>query len=117
MLVAQEDVVVTVTHEGYIKRSSIRSYTASKPEEIGMKEGDFLYAGEVNTLDHLLLVTNKGNMIYRPVHELPDLRWKEIGEHISQTILNLAIDESIIAVYPYKELSPTKPLFSLQKLA
>ena len=67
MLVAQEDVVVTVTHEGYIKRSSIRSYTASKPEEIGMKEGDFLlYAGEVNTLDHLLLVTNKGNMIYRP---------------------------------------------------
>lgn len=56
-------------------------------------------------------------MIYRPVHELPDLRWKEIGEHISQTILNLAIDESIIAVYPYKELSPTKPLFSLQKAA
>lgn len=74
-------------------------------------------SSEVNTLDHLLLVTNKGNMIYRPVHELPDLRWKEIGEHISQTILNLAIDESIIAVYPYKELSPTKPLFSLQKLA
>ena len=66
VLVAQEDVVVTVTHEGYIKRSSIRSYTASKPEEIGMKEGDFYYAGEVNTLDHLLLVTNKGNMIYRP---------------------------------------------------
>ena len=63
VLVAQEDVVVTVTHEGYIKRSSIRSYTASKPEEIGMKEGDFLlYAGEVNTLDHLLLVTNKRNM-------------------------------------------------------
>ena len=42
---------------------------------------------------------------------MPDLRWKEIGEHISQTILNLAIDESIIAVYPYKELSPTKPVF------
>lgn len=116
VLVAQEDVVVTVTHEGYIKRSSIRSYTASKPEEIGMKEGDFLlYAGEVNTLDHLLLVTNKGNMIYRPVHELPDLRWKEIGEHISQTILNLAIDESIIAVYPYKELSPTKTFVFITK--
>lgn len=117
VLVAQEDVVVTVTHEGYIKRSSIRSYTASKPEEIGMKEGDFLlYAGEVNTLDHLLLVTNKGNMIYRPVHELPDLRWKEIGEHISQTILNLAIDESIIAVYPYKELSPTKTFVFITKV-
>ncbi|GGC81419.1 DNA topoisomerase IV subunit A [Enterococcus wangshanyuanii] len=116
VLVAQEDVVVTVTHEGYIKRSSLRSYSASKPEEIGMKEGDFLlYTGEVNTLDHLLLITNKANVIYRPVHELPDLKWKEIGEHISQTILNLSIDESIIAVYTYKELSPTKTFVFMTK--
>ncbi|MBO0469226.1 DNA topoisomerase IV subunit A [Enterococcus sp. DIV0242_7C1] len=116
VLVAQEDVVVTVTHEGYIKRSSLRSYSASKPEEIGMKEGDFLlYTGEVNTLDHVLLITNKANVIYRPVHELPDLRWKEIGEHISQTILNLSIDESIIAVYTYKELSPTKTFVFMTK--
>lgn len=116
VLVTQEDVIVTVTHEGYIKRSSIRSYTASKPEEIGMKDGDFLlYAGEVNTLDHLLLVTNKANMIYRPIHELPDLKWKEIGEHISQTILNLSMDESIIAVYPYKELSSTKTFVFMTK--
>ncbi|MEI5992530.1 DNA topoisomerase IV subunit A [Enterococcus sp. 4G2_DIV0659] len=116
VLVAQEDVVVTVTHEGYIKRSSLRSYSASKPEEIGMKEGDFLlYTGEVNTLDHILLITNKANVIYRPIHELPDLRWKEIGEHISQTILNLSIDESIIAVYTYKELSPTKTFVFMTK--
>lgn len=116
VLVAQEDVVVTVTHEGYIKRSSLRSYSASKPEEVGMKEGDFLlYTGEVNTLDHILLITNKANVIYRPVHELPDLRWKEIGEHISQAILNLSIDESIIAVYAYKELSPTKTFVFMTK--
>lgn len=116
VLVAQEDVVVTVTHEGYIKRSSLRSYSASKPEEVGMKEGDFLlYSGEANTLDHLLLITNKANVIYRPIHELPDLRWKEIGEHISQTILNLSIDESIIAVYPYKELSPAKTFVFMTK--
>jgi topoisomerase-4 subunit A len=116
VLVAQEDVVVTVTHEGYIKRSSLRSYSASKPEEIGMKEGDFLlFTGEVNTLDHILLITNKANVIYRPIHELPDLKWKEIGEHISQTILNLAIDESIIAVYTYKELSPEKTFVFMTK--
>lgn len=116
VLVAQEDVRVTVTHEGYIKRSSLRSYGASKPEEIGMKDGDFLlYSGEINTLDHLLLITNKANMIYRPVHELPDLKWKEMGEHISQTILNLAIDEAIIAVYPYKELSPTETFVFITK--
>ncbi|WP_348919929.1 DNA topoisomerase IV subunit A [Enterococcus rotai] len=116
VLVAQEDVIVTVTHEGYIKRSSLRSYSASKPEEVGMKEGDFLlYTGEVNTLDHILLITNKANVIYRPIHELPDLRWKEIGEHISQAILNLSVDESIIAVYTYKELSPTKTFVFMTK--
>lgn len=116
VLVAQEDVVVSVTHDGYIKRSSLRSYAASKPEELGMKDGDFvLYTGEVNTLDHLLLITNKGNVIYRPVHELPDLRWKEIGEHISQTMLNMAVDEAIIAVYPYKQLDPAKNFVVITK--
>ncbi|MHC5217596.1 DNA topoisomerase IV subunit A [Enterococcus sp. LJL128] len=105
VLIAQEDVVVSVTQEGYIKRSSLRSYAASKPEELGMKEGDFpIFVGEVNTLDHILLITNKANVIYRPIHELSDLRWKDIGEHISQTIGGMAIDESIIAVYPYKTL-------------
>ena len=60
-----------------------------------MKEGDFLlYAGEVNTLDHLLLVTNKGNMIYRP--SVAEFTLERKPEHISQTILNLAIDESIV---------------------
>ena len=113
VLVAQEDVVVSVTREGYVKRTSLRSYSASKPEEIGMREGDYLlYSGELNTLDHLLLVTNKANVIYRPVHELPDLKWKDAGEHISQTILNLSVDESILAVFPYKKIDPEKTLCS-----
>ena len=96
VLVAQEDVIVSVTREGYVKRTSLRSYSASKPEEIGMREGDYLlYSGELSTLDHVLLITNKANVIYRPVHELPDLKWKDAGEHISQTISNLSVDESI----------------------
>lgn len=116
VLVPQEDVVVSVTHEGYIKRSSLRSYAASKPEELGMKEGDYvLYTGQANTLDHLLLITNKGNVIYRPVHELPDMRWKEIGEHISQTILNFSIDESILGVFTYNELHPLKNFVLISK--
>ena len=98
VLVAQEDVIVSVTREGYVKRTSLRSYSASKPEEIGMREGDYLlYSGELSTLDHVLLITNKANVIYRPVHELPDLKWKDAGEHISQTISNLSVDESILA--------------------
>lgn len=116
VLVAQEDVVVSVTKEGYVKRTSLRSYSASKPEEIGMREGDYLlYSGELNTLDHLLLVTNKANVIYRPVHELPDLKWKDAGEHISQTILNLSVDESILAVFPYKKIDPEKTFVFISK--
>lgn len=105
VLIAPEDVIVTLTKDGYLKRSSIRSYNASKPEEHGMKEDDsVIFIEKLNTLDHLLLVTNKGNLIYRPVHEIADLRWKEVGEHISQTITHLSVDEEIIAAFPYKEL-------------
>lgn len=116
VLVAQEEVVVTVTRDGYVKRSSLRSYGASKPEEIGMKEGDsLLYSSQMNTLDHLLLVTNKGNTIYRPVHELPDLKWKDLGEHISQTVMTLSQDEMIIGVFAYKEIDPLKNFVLISK--
>lgn len=116
VLVAQEEVVVTFTRDGYVKRSSLRSYGASKPEEIGMKEGDsLLYSNQMNTLDHLLLVTNKGNTIYRPVHELPDLKWKDLGEHISQTVMTLAQDEMIIGVFAYKEIDPLKNFVLISK--
>ncbi|MBF8807865.1 MAG: DNA topoisomerase IV subunit A [Enterococcus lacertideformus] len=116
LLVAQEEVIVSVTREGYVKRTSLRSYSASKPEEIGMREGDYLlYSGELNTLDHLLLITSKANVIYRPVHELPDLKWKDAGEHISQTILNLSVNEVILAVFPYKKIEAEKTLVFISK--
>lgn len=116
VLVAQEDVIVSVTREGYVKRTSLRSYSASKPEEIGMREGDYLlYSGELSTLDHVLLITNKANVIYRPVHELPDLKWKDAGEHISQTISNLSVDESILAVFPYQKIQAEKTFVFISK--
>ncbi len=105
VLIAQEDVIVSVTQEGYLKRSSLRSYNASRPEELGMKDGDrVLFAQKMNTLEHVLILTNRGNMIYRPVHEITDLKWKDVGEHISQTVTTLKVDEEIMAVFPYKEI-------------
>lgn len=106
VLVAQEDVIVTVTKEGYIKRTSLRSYGASNPEEVGIKEGDYLiYSKQLNTLNHLLLFTNKGNLIYRPVHEITELRWKDIGEHLSQNIA-LEAGEEVIRVFGLEEYLP-----------
>src|SRR5699024_2734041 len=85
--VPSEDVVVSATKDGYIKRTSIRSYGASNGEDPGIKEDDhFVGLFELNTTDHILLFTNKGKYIYLPIHELPDIRWKDIGQHISNLV-------------------------------
>ncbi|EMV4770523.1 DNA topoisomerase IV subunit A, partial [Listeria monocytogenes] len=84
VLVANEDVIVSVTKEGYVKRTSQRSYAASNGAELAMKEADHaIFIQKMNSLDSLLLFTSKGNFIYRPVHELPDIRWKNLGDHVS----------------------------------
>lgn len=97
-LIAEEETVVSVTRGGYIKRTSPRSFTSSNVEEVGKREDDeliFVKAG-ARTTQHLLMFTSLGNVIYRPVHELSDVRWKDIGEYISQTLNNFASDEEII---------------------
>ena len=116
VLIPQEDVMVSITKEGYAKRSSLRSYSASKEDQIEMKETDrLIYSGQLNTHDHLLIVTNKGNMIYRPVHELADKRWKEVGEHFSLTITSLESGENIVGVFPYHEIDPNKQFVFVTK--
>ena len=54
---------------------------------------------EINTQDTFLLFTNYGNFLYVPVHELPDLKWKEQGKHISN-LIKLEEGEEVIASYP-----------------
>ncbi|KGR78844.1 DNA topoisomerase IV subunit A [Ureibacillus manganicus] len=98
VLVPSEEVVVTVTKDGYIKRTSTRSHAASNGQDFAMKESDYLlFESMMNTQHHLLLFTNKGNYIYQPVHELPDIRWKDLGQHIS-SIVPLEDSEEIIEV-------------------
>lgn len=104
VMVAAEDVKVLVSHDGYVKRSSLRSFKASGPDENGLKDEDqVIYTATVNTLDHLFIFTNKGNMIYRPVHDVTETRWKDTGEHLSQTV-GLANDEYVLQAYCFKDL-------------
>ncbi|ALC85518.1 DNA gyrase subunit A [Bacillus sp. FJAT-22090] len=98
VLIPSEEVIVTVTKDGYIKRTSMRSFTASNGQDFAIKESDYLlYQEPINTQHHLLLFTSKGNYIYQPVHELPDIRWKDLGQHIS-SIIPLDTNESLINV-------------------
>ncbi|CAM2812959.1 subunit A of DNA topoisomerase IV [Dellaglioa algida] len=113
VLITPEDVQVLVSHDGYLKRSSLRSFNASGVDENGLKDEDRIVFNEsVNTLDHLFMFTNKGNMIYRPIHEITEAKWKDTGEHISQTI-GLDNDEYLIKAFSFKKVdAPGKFVFA-----
>lgn len=96
-LIVEEETFVSVTKAGYIKRTSPRSFNASTLEEMGKRDDDqLIFLQNAKTTQHLLLFTNLGNVIYRPVHELTDIRWKDIGEHLSQTLMNFDANEEVI---------------------
>lgn len=98
VLIPSEEVIVTVTKDGYIKRTSVRSFNASSGQDFAIKDSDYLlYQESINMQHHLLLFTTKGNYIYQPVHELPDIRWKDLGQHMS-SIVPLDVNESIMHV-------------------
>ncbi len=97
ILIPSEEVIVSVTKDGYVKRTSVRSYGASNGMGHEMKESDYiLLERPMNTQHHLLLFTSLGNYMYQPIHELPDIKWKDLGQHIS-SIVPLENNESIIA--------------------
>ncbi|MCD5322816.1 MULTISPECIES: DNA topoisomerase IV subunit A [Pontibacillus] len=106
--VPSEDILVSVTQAGYIKRTSLRSYAASGGEDFAMKEGDRLLGlFEVNTTDTILLFTNKGNYLYLPIHGLPDIRWKDLGQHIAN-LITVEKDERIIRAVPIRDFQEAK---------
>lgn len=114
-MVAAEDVYVTVTKDGYIKRTSQRSFAASNGQDFGMKDTDrLLCLLEMNTTDVLLLFTNKGSYVYCPVHQLPDIRWKDLGQHITN-IISIDNDESIVKAIPVKEFTDSEYLLFFTK--
>ena len=111
-MIPKEDCIVVVTKEGYVKRVSPRSYNADEPTVV--KENDYVIGlYQMNTLNTVLLFTSLGNYLYVPVHEIPDLKWKELGKHISN-IVKLSEDESIIASIPVYnfDVDTTLTLFS-----
>ena len=105
VMVPSEEVILSVSHHGYIKRTSTRSFNASGVTEIGLKDGDrLLKYQEVNAQDTVLVFTNKGRYLFIPVHKLADIRWKELGQHVSQ-IVPIDEDEQVVDVYNEKDFN------------
>ena len=116
-LIAEEDTYVSVTKAGYIKRTSPRSFAASTLEEIGKRDDDrLIFVQSAKTTQHLLMFTTLGNVIYRPIHELADIRWKDIGEHLSQTITNIETNEEILYVEVVDQFDDATTYFAATRL-
>lgn len=106
VLVAPEDVLVTLSQEGYMKRTSMLSFTRSGGEldSAGVKDGDIIRELlQVNTIDNLLLFTRRGQYYLLPVHQIPEFKWKDTGTAVVN-IIPLPKDDSIISVIPVKDI-------------
>ena len=110
-MIPDENVVVVVTNDGYVKRVSIKSFKSSD-EETTLKPGDYITAKYLtSTRSNLLLFTNLGNYLFVPVHILPETKWKDLGKHISNTIM-IKENEKIVASLIMKDLDKNVTLFT-----
>lgn len=113
-MISKEDVIVLVTKDGYVKRTSLRSYQSST-EEAMLKDNDYILGlYELNTLNHILIFTNLGNYLFVPVHTLPDLKWRDLGKHISN-LIKLEEKEEIITVIPVLDFNEEKDITIISK--
>ncbi len=109
-LIEEEEVVVTMTHSGYVKRLPLDTYKTQKRGgkgvvAAGMKEEDFverLYVA--STHDYLLCLTDQGQLYWLKVYQVPESSRQAKGRHISN-LLELRAGESISAIVPVGDLS------------
>ena len=104
-MILSEDVNISITRDGYIKRISNRSLKASEKTPFGKKENDYLMAlYKANTLDHLLLFSDAGNYLFVPVHKIEEFKWKDPGKHISY-LVKMNSNEKIIGSILVKDFN------------
>jgi len=120
-LIAEEDVVVTISHTGYIKRLPVSAYRKQKRGGKGasgaeVREDDFIeHLFVASTKDYLLVFTDKGKVYWVKVYEIPQASRVSKGKAIVN-LLQMGTDEKISATIPVKEFSPDKFLVMATKL-
>ena len=101
-LIPREDVIVVLTNEGYIKRVSIKSQTATD-DETALKPGDYVISSfKTNTINKLCVITKLGNYLYIPIHEIPACKWKDLGKHVSN-LVTISPDDRVVSSYVVNE--------------
>ena len=113
-MIQKEEVVVMLTKDGYIKRSSLRSF-AQTEDDVQLKDGDYILGKyQMMTTDTLLVFTSLGNYLYIPVHTIFDMKWKELGKHISN-LVKLEEKEEIISCIPVQEFTSNQEILMISK--
>lgn len=103
-MIPKEDTIVMITHDGYIKRTSPRSYSASSDDPV-IKENDYIIGlYELTTLDTILIFTSCGNYLHIPVHMIPELKWKDMPKHVSN-LIPIGEAENVIGALPAYDFS------------
>ncbi|MBR2678130.1 MAG: DNA topoisomerase IV subunit A [Bacilli bacterium] len=114
-MIAKEDVVVVITKDGYIKRTSLRSYGSSNIDDMTLKENDYIMGMyEMNTTDTILVFTSGGNYLHIPVHIIPDLKWKDMPKHVSN-VIEVPGEEQIVGAIPAYDFSSDKNIIITTK--
>jgi len=120
-LIAEEDMVVTITHTGYIKRNPIslyRSQNRGGKGKMGMqvKEEDFVEDLFIaSTHDYVLFFTDAGKIHWMKVHELPQAGRLTRGKAIVN-LLNLGSDEKVTTILSLKDFQKWKFITLMTKL-
>ncbi|WP_441343311.1 DNA gyrase subunit A [Paenibacillus sp. CFBP13512] len=104
VMINSEDVLVSLSNDGYIKRTNMMSFNRSGGERSGSgaKEDDYIReVMNVNTLDNLLVFTQRGQYFLLPVHQIPDFKWKETGKAIVN-IIPMTREDRIVTMVPVR---------------
>ncbi len=114
-MIQNDNIMLTVSKDGYLKRVSLRSYGASDNQITGLKEADELIGfKQVELLDTLLLFTNKGNYGYLPLYQLKEYKWKDVGDHLN-TYMKLDDNEYIINAITIRNFETYAFIVSISK--
>lgn len=95
-LIVKENVMIVLSHEGYIKKVPMKSFASANGEETAMKPGDYaINIYETTTLNKLIIFTKMGNYIFVPVNDVPWAKWKDLGKHVSNIVTTNPEDEVV----------------------
>jgi len=119
-LIAEEDMAVTLSHEGYVKRQPMAVWRRQKRGGKGitgasMKKGDFIEQLYVaSTYDTLLFFTDRGRLHSLKVHEVPKLSRQSRGRSL-QNLLRLPADHFVTSVIPVRDFDDRYVLMVSEK--